>query len=248
MIPKTSPPVCADAPALFSGEAPIERTHSDIAVLSLSEQEERTTRKVLSRSMSLLEIDESLSTLMESAVEAAAENNGEIPAELHQALIDYCEAFGQKVDNIARYIRSQEFETANAKTEIERLERRKAAAEHRVERLKGLVKFFMESRNIRSMKGVLNTISLRKNSQDSLILSDASRLAAEFWRVIVALNVAEWQQLLSYLPPDHGLRVRLENLQDLKREPDNASIRAALVAGTILDGAELRRGDHVRLS
>jgi hypothetical protein len=104
-------------------------------------------------------------------------------------------AFGQKVDNIARYIRSQEFEARNAKTEIERLERRKAAAEHRVERLKGLAKFFMDSRNIRSMKGVLNTISLRNNSQDSLILSDTTKLPAEFWRISLPLSAAEWQEV-----------------------------------------------------
>jgi hypothetical protein len=111
MTPKISPSACVvGAPDLFTGEAPIERSHGDNAMLSVSEQEEPTTGGVLSRSMSLFEIDESLSALMESAVEAAAENNGEIPAKLHQALVDYCEAFGQKVDNMARYIRSQEFE------------------------------------------------------------------------------------------------------------------------------------------
>jgi cob(I)alamin adenosyltransferase len=94
-------------------------------------------------------IDELLSALMESAVEAAAEGNGEIPDELQQALFDYCEAFGQKVDNIAWYIRSHEFEAKNAKAEIERLEQRKASAEHRVTRLKALLKFFMESRKVR---------------------------------------------------------------------------------------------------
>jgi hypothetical protein len=50
--------------------------------------------------MTLFELDESLSLLMESATEAAADNSGEIPDELRQALLDYCEAFGSKVDNI----------------------------------------------------------------------------------------------------------------------------------------------------
>jgi len=64
----------------------------------------------LTSEMTLFELDESLSLLMESATEAAADNNGEIPEELRQALLDYCEAFGAKVDNIANYIKSQEFE------------------------------------------------------------------------------------------------------------------------------------------
>ena len=55
----------------------------------------------LSKAMSLFELDESLRLLLDSAWEAAEENNGEIPQELQQALLDYCEAFGEKVDNIA---------------------------------------------------------------------------------------------------------------------------------------------------
>jgi len=132
--------------------------------------------------MTLLEIDESLSLLMESASDAAADNNGEVPEELRQALLDYCEAFGAKVDNIANYIKSQEFEARNAKTEIDRLQSRQAAAENKVERLKGLLTYFMESRSLRSMKGRLNTISLRKNSQDSLIMDSVDRIPAEYCR------------------------------------------------------------------
>ena len=64
------------------------------------------------------------SLLMESAAEVAAENNGEIPDVLRQALLDYFEAFGTKVDNIANYIKSQENQARNAKAEIDRLQSR----------------------------------------------------------------------------------------------------------------------------
>jgi hypothetical protein len=78
--------------------------------------------QTLASEMTLFAIDDSLSLLMESAIEAAADNNGELPEELRLALLDYCEAFGAKVDNIANYIKSQEFEARNAKTEIDRLQ------------------------------------------------------------------------------------------------------------------------------
>ena len=143
--------------------------------------------QTLASEMTLFELDESLSLLMESATEAAADNNGEIPEELRQALLDYCEAFGAKVDNIANYIKSQEFEARNAKTEIDRLQSRQAAAENKVERLKGLLKYFMETRGLRSMKGRLNTISLRKNSQDSLIVDSVDRIPSEYCRVSITL-------------------------------------------------------------
>ena len=156
--------------------------------------------ETLASEMTLFEIDESLSLLMESATEAAADNNGEIPEELRQALLDYCEAFGAKVDNIANYIKSQEFEARNAKTEIDRLQARQAAAENKVERLKGLLKYFMETRGLRSMKGRLNTISLRKNSQDSLVVDSVDRIPSEYCRVSITLPLPELEELLRHLP------------------------------------------------
>jgi hypothetical protein len=165
--------------------------------------------------MSLFELDESLSLILDSAWEAA-EENGEIPQELQQALLNYCEAFGEKVDNIARYILAQEAVIAIAGTEAERCSRRKAAAENAVERLKGLLKFFMDSRQIRSMKGRLNTISLRKNGQDSLLLSDPTSLPAEYCRVSLSMNAAEWNDAVQCLPKNHPVRMRFGKPDALK--------------------------------
>jgi len=91
--------------------------------------------QTLASEMTLFELDESLSLLMESATDEAASNNGEIPEELRQALLDYCEAFGAKVDNIANYIKSQDFEARNAKAEIDRLQSRQAAAAPSLDRV-----------------------------------------------------------------------------------------------------------------
>ena len=206
--------------------------------------------QTLASEMTLFELDESLSLLMESATEAAAESNGELPEELRQALLDYCEAFGTKVDNIANYIKSQEYEARNAKAEIDRLQARQAAAENKVERLKGLLKYFMETRGIPSMKGRLNTISLRKNSQDSLVVDRPDTIPSEYWRVSITIALPEFQELLSHLHEEHPLRARLtpDGNGLAKREPDHSKLRSALAAGVPIEGAELRRGCHVRLT
>jgi hypothetical protein len=206
--------------------------------------------QTLASEMSLFELDESLSLLMDSAIDAAAENNGQIPQELQQALLDYCEAFGTKVDYIANYIKSQENEVQNVKIEIERLQSRLAGAENKVDRLKGLLKYFMETGNLRSMKGRLNTISLRKNSQDSLIVDRADAVPAEYWRVSLTIGVPELQELLRHLPEDHAMRARFagDGNGSMKREPDNAKLRSALATGLPVQGAELRRGQHIRLT
>jgi hypothetical protein len=206
--------------------------------------------QTLASEMTLFALDESLSLLVESATEMAAESNGEIPDDLRQALLDYFEAFGTKVDNIANYIKSQENEARNAKIEIDRLQSRVAAAENRVDRLKGLLKYFMETRNLRGMKGRLNSISLRKNSQDSLILDRPDALPVEYWRVSLTIGVPELRELLNHLPEDHPLRARfaVDDNGSMKREPDNAKLRSALASGIPVQGAELRRGQHVRLT
>jgi acyl-coenzyme A thioesterase PaaI-like protein len=200
--------------------------------------------------MTLFEIDESLSLLMESATEAAAANNGDVPEVLCQALLDYCEAFGTKVDNIANYIKSQECEARNAKAEIDRLQSRQAAAEIKVERLKGILRYFMETRGLRCMKGRLNTISLRKNSQDSLVVDSVETIPSEYCRVSITLPILDLEELLRHLPEEHSLRARLTPDINgfVRRETDNAKLRAALASGESVQGAELRRGQHVRLT
>ena len=207
-------------------------------------------QQTLASEMTLFELDESLSILMESATDEAATNNGEIPEELRQALLDYCEAFGAKVDNIANYIKSQEFDARNAKAEIDRLQSRQAAAENKAERLKGLLKYFMETRGLLRMKGRLNTISLRKNSQDSLIVDSVHRIPSEYCRVSITLPVPELEELLRYLPEEHSLRARLtpDDNGFIRREVDNAKLRTALASSVPVPGAELRRGQHVRLT
>lgn len=73
---------------------------------------------------------------------------------------------------------------------------------------------------------------------------------AEYWRVSLTIGVLELQELLSRLPEDHPLRARLavEGNGSMKREPDNSKLRSALASGMPIQGAELRRGQHVRLT
>jgi len=206
--------------------------------------------ETLASEMSLFQLDETLSLLMDSAADEAPGNNGEISDDLRQALLDYCEAFGAKVDNIANYIKAQEGEARNAKVEIERLQTRQVAAENRVEKLKGLLKYFMDTRGLRCMKGRLNTISLRRNSQDSLIVDTPDGIPGEFCKLYMTIAVPDWEELVAHLPEDHDLRMGLAGDGNTlgRREPDNAKLRLALQSGRSILGAQLRRGQHVRLT
>jgi len=58
------------------------------------------------------------------------------------------------------------------------------------------------------------------------------------------------EELLRHLPEEHALRARLtpDGNGSVRREPDNTKLRSALASGVPLQGAELRRGQHVRLT
>ena len=86
----------------------------------------------IARTMSLFEIDEALDLFIESSTEQV---EGEISDELRTALSEHADAFGDKVDRIANYIRAQEAFAEAAKKEASRLDARRKSAESRVANL-----------------------------------------------------------------------------------------------------------------
>jgi hypothetical protein len=101
----------------------------------------------IARTMSLFEIDEALDLLMESAAEQAAE--GEISDELRNALSEYVDSFGEKVDRIANYIKAQEAFAEAAEKESTRLDARRKSAENRIKACKAFVCWFMNCRSLK---------------------------------------------------------------------------------------------------
>jgi hypothetical protein len=51
-----------------------------------------------------------------------------------------------------------------------------------------------------------------------------------------------------YLSEDHPVRLRFGNPDALKRDRDNPRIRNAIGSGIAVKGAELKRGEHIRLT
>jgi hypothetical protein len=53
------------------------------------------------------------------------------------------------------------------------------------------------------MKGRLNTISLRRNSQDSLIVEAPDGIPSEFCKLFLTIAVSDWDEMVAHLPEDH---------------------------------------------
>ena len=205
------------------------------------------TDQDLARHMSLFEIDEALALLVESAQEEAAENGGDIPEELQAALGEYIEAFGEKVDRIAGYLKAQDAFAELAKKEEERLRTRRNAAENRVKRLKSFLCFWMAARGCNRLKGRLNTITLAKNSLDTLVIEDGAAIPDRYHKVVVQIGWDDWEYLLDLVPRGPE-RDRLARGGVKQKELDRAHVEEAIKDGIVLPGVQLVRGQHVRLS
>jgi hypothetical protein len=60
------------------------------------------------------------------------------------------------------------------------------------------------------------------------------------------MSAAEWNDAVQYLPEERPVRARSGNPDAVKREPDSARIRQSVPAS--VEGAELKRGEHIRLT
>ena len=206
-----------------------------------------TTGQELARNMSLFQIDEALTALVESAQEEAAANGGELSEQLRAALADYVEAFGEKVDRIANYLKAQESFAELAKAEEERLYARRKSAENRVKGLKGFLSFWMLLRGLKHLKGRLNTITLSKNSVDTLIVEEQAAIPDRYHKVTVQMSWDEWAIMLSCLA-ESPLRECLAKTAVVHKELNRPQLQEALAGGVALPGVRLVRGHHVRLS
>ena len=201
----------------------------------------------IARTMSLFEIDEALDLLIESAAEQVGGPEGEISEQLRTALAEYVDAFGEKVDRIANYIKAQEAFAEAAKKEANRLDIRRKSAEVRVQACKAFLCWFMKVRSLKHLKGRLNTFTLTNNSVESLYVDDSVAVAAVFHDVTFTLSWAEWQELLSNLPPG-PVRSKLAAAEDRCKCVNRNRLTEALKAGQPIAGTRLMRGQHVRLN
>jgi hypothetical protein len=206
-----------------------------------------TTGQDLARNMSLFQIDEALTALIESAQDEAAANGGELSEQLRAALADYVEAFGEKVDRIADYLKAQESFADLAKKEEERLYARRKSAESRAKSLKSFLSYWMLLRGIKHLKGRINTITLSKNSADTLIVEEQASIPDRYHRVTVQMSCDEWAIVLNCLT-ESPLRERLAKTAVVQKELNRVHLQEAIAGGVVLSGVRLVRGHHVRLS
>jgi hypothetical protein len=192
---------------------------------------------------SLLDIDSELAAIFDR-MENELEEEGHVSAESELRFEQFCEAFGEKVDRIGRFLRVMETRAAFCRAESARLASRAKTTENRVGHLKSLLLYFMGSRNLGKLEGREFTLRRQKNSQDSLVIQSPQVLPMRLKRIDVTLNGLFWETLLSTIDEE----LRTEALHGLRAEtPDAEAVKQALREGEAFEGVSVSRGCHLRV-
>jgi hypothetical protein len=192
---------------------------------------------------SLFEIDAELDNLLDE-IEEQSEREGKPAQELIGRFQQFCEAHGEKVDRIGRFLRRMEAREQFCRAEAARLSDRARAAASKVERTKDMVLYYLLSRELKKIEGQQFTLRAQRNSQESVRITDESRVPESFLRIEARIDGVLWETVLANLPDELGKMLRT-TVEDSR--PDTDTIKAAIQREEEVPGAELRRGWHLRI-
>ena len=209
-------------------------------------QEKKVAPQSIASDHSLLEIDRELDVLFDQ-MQDELEENGVASPESIERFHAFCDAYGEKVDRIGRFIRVMEARTAYCKAEAARLTARGKSAENKVEQTKALVLYYIQSRGgaITKMEGKQFTLRCQKNSQDSVRISDPTLIPLRLKRVEARYEGTTWERILAVLPEDLK-SLLIAGIQDVI--PVNDAIKQAIAQQEVVEGAAVIRGHHIRVA
>jgi hypothetical protein len=193
---------------------------------------------------SLFEIDMELDGLMEE-IEQQIESVGQPSEDLVARFQQFCEAHGEKVDRIGRFVRMMEAREQYCRSESARLADRARAAAGKAERTKNMVLYYLLGRDLKKIEGYQFTLRAQKNSQDSVRITDEDAVPKSYCRIDARIDGVVWETVLSHLPEELGKTLEL-SVQETKA--DNDAIKTAIAQGEVVSGVEVRRGSHLRVA
>lgn len=197
----------------------------------------------IAEASSLFEIDMELDGLLEE-IQEQVESQGEPSGDLVSRFQQFCEAHGEKVDRIGRFVRMMEAREQYCRNEATRLTDRARATAGKVERTKNMVLYYLLSRDLKKVEGYQFTLRAQKNSQDSVRITDEAAVPKSYCRIDARIDGVIWETVLSLIPDE--LSKSLESSVQETR-PNADAIKAAAMRNEQVPGAEIRRGSHLRV-
>jgi len=198
----------------------------------------------LAQDHSLFEIDRELDMLLDE-IEEEIESRGEASPELVGRFQQFCEAHSEKADRIGRFLRMMEARVQYCRSEASRLQERARSSERKATQTKYMVMYYLKSRELKKIEGREFTLRIQKNSQDSVRFTDETQVPMRYRMVAARLDGALWERVIESVPEDVG-RLLVASIQDAS--PSNDAIKQAVQSQVAVPGAEVYRGDHLRVA
>jgi len=198
----------------------------------------------IAEASSLFEIDLELDGLLEE-IEGQIESEGQAAEALVARFQQFCEAHGEKVDRIGRFVRIMEAREQYCRSESTRLADRARVTAGKVERIKNMVLFYLLSRDLKKIEGYQFTLRAQKNGQDSVRITEQAAVPKCYCRIEARIPGVVWETVLSLLP-DELAKTLESSIQETR--PDNDAIKTAVAQNEVVPGAEVRRGTHLRIA
>ena len=192
----------------------------------------------------MFEIDRELDTLLDE-IEEEIENHGEASAELLDRFQQFCAAHSEKADRIGRFLRMMEARVQYCRSEANRLQERARSSERKVTQTKYMVMYYLKSRDLKKIEGREFTLRIQKNSQDSVRFTDETQVPMLYRIVAARMDGPLWERVIESVPEDMG-RLLVASIQDAS--PSNEAIKQAVQNQIAVPGAEVYRGDHLRVA
>jgi hypothetical protein len=193
---------------------------------------------------SLYEIDHELDTLLDE-IEEEIESRGEASAELLDRFQQFCDAHGEKADRIGRFLRMMEARVQYCRSEANRLQERARSSERKATQTKYMVMYYLKCRDLKKIEGREFTLRIQKNSQDSVRFTDEMQVPMRYRMVAARIDGSLWESLIESLPEELS-RSLMASIQDAA--PSNEAIKQAVQSRVAVPGAEVYRGDHLRVA
>jgi Siphovirus Gp157 len=192
---------------------------------------------------SLLELDRELDFLLEQ-IEDEIDEHGEADAESMDRLGLYAKAMTLKVDRIGRYLTLMESRAAHCKKEADRYAVRAKRADNKIARTKDMVLFYLNSHDLRQVESDSFTLRRQKNSQDSVVISNAEAIPDELRKYELKLEGLVMLRIKETLPED----LKLDLMAAVKStEPSNGAIKQYVANCGSVEGAVVKRLFHLRV-
>jgi hypothetical protein len=198
----------------------------------------------IAEASSLFEIDIELDGLLEE-MEQQVESEGQASEDLVTRFQQFCDAHGDKVDRIGRFVRMMEAREQFCRSEVIRLGDRARVAAGKVARTKNMILYYLLSRDLKKIEGYQFTLRAQQNSQDSVKITDQAAVPRCYCRIEARIAGVVWETVLSLLP-DELVTALESSIQETR--PDNDAIKAAVAQNEVVPGAEVRRGTHLRVA